>query len=67
MIMLTAKGDPVDRVIGLELGADDYVPKPFDPRELIARVRTVLRRSRVDARCNAQHTGHVAAVRQARA
>jgi len=46
VIMLTAKGDPVDRVIGLELGADDYVPKPFDPRELIARVRTVLRRSR---------------------
>ena len=40
VIMLTAKGDPVDRVIGLELGADDYVPKPFDPRELIARVRT---------------------------
>lgn len=46
VIMLTAKGDPVDRVIGLELGADDYVPKPFDPRELIARVRTVLRRAR---------------------
>ena len=46
VIMLTAKGDPVDRVIGLELGADDYVPKPFDPRELIARVRTVLRRVR---------------------
>ena len=46
VIMLTAKGDPVDRIIGLELGADDYVPKPFDPRELIARVRTVLRRSR---------------------
>jgi two-component system, OmpR family, phosphate regulon response regulator OmpR len=45
VIMLTAKGDPLDRVIGLELGADDYVPKPFDPRELIARVRTVLRRS----------------------
>ncbi len=51
VIMLTAKGDPVDRVIGLELGADDYVPKPFDPRELIARVRTVLRRSRSDCRC----------------
>ena len=49
VIMLTAKGDPVDRVIGLELGADDYVPKPFDPRELIARVRTVLRRSRTGA------------------
>jgi two-component system phosphate regulon response regulator OmpR len=50
VIMLTAKGDPLDRVIGLELGADDYVPKPFDPRELIARVRTVLRRARTDAR-----------------
>ncbi len=46
VIMLTAKGDPVDRVVGLELGADDYVAKPFDPRELIARVRSVLRRSR---------------------
>jgi DNA-binding response OmpR family regulator len=44
VLMLTAKGDPMDRVIGLELGADDYVPKPFEPRELLARVRTVLRR-----------------------
>ncbi|MFC0179206.1 response regulator [Thorsellia kenyensis] len=44
IIMLTAKGDNVDRVIGLELGADDYVPKPCYPRELIARVRAVLRR-----------------------
>ncbi len=45
VIMLTARGDPVDRVVGLELGADDYVAKPFDPRELVARVRTVLRRA----------------------
>ncbi len=44
VIMLTAKGDPTDRVIGLELGADDYVPKPFEPRELLARIRVVLRR-----------------------
>ena len=44
IIMLTAKGDPLDRVIGLELGADDYLPKPFEPRELLARVRAVLRR-----------------------
>ncbi len=44
IIMLTAKGDPVDTVVGLELGADDYVPKPFDPRELLARIRAVLRR-----------------------
>ncbi len=44
VLMLTAKGDPMDRVIGLELGADDYMPKPFEPRELLARVRAVLRR-----------------------
>lgn len=46
IIMLTAKGDPMDRIIGLELGADDYLPKPFVPRELLARVRSVLRRTR---------------------
>lgn len=45
VIMLTAKGDETDRVVGLELGADDYVPKPFGPRELLARIRAVLRRS----------------------
>ncbi|HWT72392.1 MAG TPA: response regulator transcription factor [Oxalicibacterium sp.] len=44
IVMLTAKGDPMDRVVGLELGADDYVPKPFEPRELLARLRAVLRR-----------------------
>jgi len=44
VIMLTAKGDPVDTVVGLELGADDYVAKPFEPRELLARIRAVLRR-----------------------
>jgi DNA-binding response OmpR family regulator len=43
-IILTARGEAVDRVVGLELGADDYVPKPFEPRELLARVRSVLRR-----------------------
>jgi two-component system, OmpR family, response regulator len=42
--MLTARGDVMDRVVGLELGADDYLPKPFEPRELVARVQTVLRR-----------------------
>lgn len=46
IIMLTARGDPVDRVVGLEVGADDYMPKPFDPRELLARIRSVLRRTR---------------------
>ena len=45
VIMLTAKGDDVDRVIGLEMGADDYVPKPYYPRELVARLRAVLRRA----------------------
>jgi DNA-binding response OmpR family regulator len=45
VIMLTARGEEVDRIVGLEVGADDYVTKPFSPRELIARVRTVLRRS----------------------
>ena len=44
VLMLTAKGDPMDRIIGLELGADDYLPKPFEPRELLARIRAVLRR-----------------------
>lgn len=44
LIMVTASGDVVDRVVGLEIGADDYVPKPFDPRELLARTKSVLRR-----------------------
>jgi DNA-binding response OmpR family regulator len=50
ILMLTARGDPVDRVVGLELGADDYLPKPFDPRELLARLRAILRRSRAGPR-----------------
>lgn len=49
IVMLTAKGDETDRVVGLELGADDYVSKPFSPRELLARLRAVLRRSNPDA------------------
>jgi two-component system OmpR family response regulator len=49
IIMLTAKGDEVDRVIGLEMGADDYLPKPFGSRELVARIRAVLRRNRGNA------------------
>ena len=44
LIMLTARGDVMDRVVGLEMGADDYLPKPFEPRELLARIQTVLRR-----------------------
>lgn len=48
VIMLTAKGDDIDRIIGLEVGADDYISKPFNPRELVARIRAVLRRSHLD-------------------
>ena len=44
VLMLTARGDDVDRIVGLEMGADDYLPKPFNPRELVARIRAVLRR-----------------------
>jgi DNA-binding response OmpR family regulator len=53
IIMLTARGDDTDRIVGLELGADDYVPKPYNPRELLARIRAVLRRTR--------QTGHASA------
>jgi two-component system OmpR family response regulator len=45
VILLTAKGEAMDRIVGLEIGADDYVPKPFEPRELVARIRSVLRRA----------------------
>jgi DNA-binding response OmpR family regulator len=54
IVMLTAKGDPFDRVVGLELGADDYLPKPFEPRELLARLRAVLRRPPVALPSDAQ-------------
>jgi two-component system, OmpR family, response regulator CpxR len=50
VLMLTARGDEVDRIVGLELGADDYLSKPFNPRELVARIRAVLRRTQLDAR-----------------
>jgi two-component system OmpR family response regulator len=46
VLMVSAKGDDIDRVLGLEIGADDYLPKPFNPRELVARVRSILRRTR---------------------
>lgn len=45
ILMLSARGDDIDRIVGLEMGADDYLPKPFNPRELLARIRTILRRS----------------------
>ena len=53
ILMLTARGDEVDRIVGLELGADDYLPKPFNPRELLARLRALLRRSQMGAAASA--------------
>jgi DNA-binding response OmpR family regulator len=57
VLMLTAKGDALDRVLGLEMGADDYLPKPFNPQELVARIRAILRR----AKPQTDVTGHTAA------
>lgn len=60
VLMLTAKGDEVDRIVGLEIGADDYLPKPFNPRELIARLRAILRRAQgqdADTRPGVIHIG----------
>jgi two-component system response regulator CpxR len=54
VLMLTARGDEVDRIVGLEMGADDYLPKPFNPRELVARIRAIQRRG--DNGCNARRT-----------
>src|SRR5206468_1045053 len=48
VIMLTARGDDMERIVGLEIGADDYLPKPFNPRELAARLRAILRRAHED-------------------
>jgi len=56
IVMLTARGDPLDRIIGLEMGADDYLPKPFTPRELLARIQALVRRQRVLG----AHTGPMA-------
>jgi DNA-binding response OmpR family regulator len=57
IIMLTAKADEVDRVVGLEMGADDYLIKPFSPKELVARIRAVLRRARAPAPLSTLHGG----------
>ena len=60
VIMLTAKGDDIDRIIGLEMGADDYVPKPCQPRELLARINAILRRSQQNPDANAVSASIVA-------
>ncbi|EIZ78511.1 response regulator [Novosphingobium sp. Rr 2-17] len=60
IMMVTAREGPIDRVLGLELGADDYLTKPFEPRELLARVRNLLRRSRVIDQAKGQGRGRVA-------
>ena len=59
VIMLTARGDDVDRIVGLEIGADDYLPKPFNPRELSARIKAILRRAQVSvsSQANRQFNG----------
>jgi DNA-binding response OmpR family regulator len=59
VLMLTARGDDVDRIVGLELGADDYLSKPFNPRELVARIRAVLRRSLPEPRVNGEATARL--------
>ncbi|HMN91714.1 MAG TPA: response regulator transcription factor [Hydrogenophaga sp.] len=62
IVMLTARGDVMDRVVGLELGADDYLPKPFEPRELVARVQTLLRRRNGSVRTGQAHATAEAAL-----
>src|ERR1700689_4794678 len=52
VLLLTARGEDVDRIVGLEIGADDYLPKPFNPRELVARIRAILRRTRSDGKAS---------------
>lgn len=63
LVMLTARGDVMDRVVGLELGADDYLPKPFEPRELVARLQTVLRRRKPPAHASAAYLSAASTLR----
>ena len=62
VLMLTARGSELDRILGLELGADDYLPKPFNPRELVARLRAILRRSATGGTPSATQPVHLAGV-----
>jgi two-component system, OmpR family, phosphate regulon response regulator OmpR len=66
VLMLTARGEPMDRVVGLELGADDYLPKPFEPRELLARLKAILRRSTSGAKSSLLRFGRLEIDRDAR-
>jgi two-component system, OmpR family, response regulator CpxR len=59
VVMLTARGDDLDRIVGLEIGADDYLPKPFNPRELVARINAVLRRARPEERSEREAGGRL--------
>ncbi len=67
VLMLTARGDTMDRVVGLEIGADDYLPKPFEPRELLARLRAILRRRQSGGPPNVLRFGRLRAGRNRRA
>ena len=66
VLMLTARGDAADRIVGLELGADDYLPKPFEPRELLARLRAILRRNRAQGKSDLLRFGRLEIDRDAR-